>query len=110
MLPPFKSRLRWAEALCAREDLALVAARSRGGPTLGAGIFCAAGWGMAAIAGSGTLALSCFVSDALLLFASGDPGPPAAISADARIVTRVAGAIDATDMCMNSKYPPTVTT
>ena len=67
---------------------------------------------LGAIAGSGTLALSCFASDVLLPVVSDEPGLPAAISAEARIVTSVwlAGATDATDMWMNSKYPPTVTT
>src|SRR5258707_14761769 len=116
MLPPFGSRLRSAEALCARKGLALPAVRSRGGPTLAAGTFSTVGWGTAAlgaIAGPGTLALSCFASDVLLPVVSDDPaGVTAAISADARFVTSTwfAGAMDATDMCMNSKYPPTVTT
>ena len=74
------------------------------------------GWGTAAlgaIAGPGLPALSCFAREALLPVVSDDPaGLPAAISADARMVTSTwfAGAMDATDMCMNSKYPPTVTT
>ena len=114
MLPP--PRLRLAETLCARKDLALLAARSSGGPTSAAATFSAAGWGLAAlgaIAGSGTVALSCFASEALLPIVSDDPaGLTAAIPADARVVTSTwfAGATDATDMCMNSKYPPTVTT
>jgi hypothetical protein len=68
---------------------------------------------LGAVAGSGRLALSRFAREALLPVVSDDPaGLTAAISADARIVTSAwfAGAIDATDMCMNSKNPPTVTT
>ena len=115
MLPPFGSRLRSAETPRARKDLA-PAVRSRGGPTLAAATFSTMGWGTAAlgaIAGPGLLALSYFASDVLLPVVSDDPaGLPAAISADARLVTSTwfAGAMDATDMCMNSKYPPAVTT
>ena len=68
---------------------------------------------LGAIAGSGTLAFSRFAREALLPVVSDDPaGLTAAISADARMVTSTwfAGAMDATDMCMNSKYPATVTT
>ncbi len=75
---------------------------------MAAGTFSEAGWGMAAlgaIAGSGTVALSPFASEALLPIVSDDPaGLTAAIPA------WFAGARDATDMCVNSKYPPTVTT
>src|SRR6266404_368069 len=115
MLPPFGSRLRSAETPCARKDLA-PGVRSRGGPTLAAATFSTMGWGTAALgaaAGPGLLALSYFASDLLLPAVSNDPaGLPAAISADARLVasTWFAGAMDATDMCMNSKYPPTVMT
>ena len=79
-------------------------------------MFSAVGWGMAAlgaIAGSGTLAFSRFAREALLPVVSDDPaGLTAAVSANARMVTSTwfAGAMDATDMCMNSKYPATVTT
>src|SRR5258705_1555471 len=88
MLPP--PRLRLAETLCARKDLALLAARSSGGPTSAAATFSAAGWGLAAlgaIAGSGTVALSCFASEALLPIGSDDPaGVTAAIPGDWRRV------------------------
>ena len=66
-----------------------------------------------AIAGSGTPAGSRFVGDApLSALPDGAAVLTALTSADARIATptRFAGAMDATDMCMNSRYPPTVTT
>src|SRR5258708_32501574 len=89
MLPP--PRLRLAETLCARKDLALLATRSSGGPTSAAATFSAAGWGVAApgaIAGSGTVALSCFAGEARLPIVSDDPARRAgAIPADARAAT-----------------------
>jgi hypothetical protein len=115
MLVPFRSRLRWAEALRADEGLTLLGARSRGGPTLAATTSAmACGMGApGAIAGSETPARSGFVGDALVSALPDDAAVrTAANSADARIATstRPVGAMDATDMCMNSRYPPTVTT
>src|ERR1019366_2751573 len=99
----------------ARNNPASPAARPGAGPALAGGALSAWVWGMAASGASvspGITVLPRFAGDALSLDVSADPALMATISRGVRSVTSTsfAGATDAADICMNSKYPPTVTT